>query len=191
MLLSVPRVQRRSHMRISNHLPPLANGILPLSRQQTSASCSHVYTQNNNAVGLAMPNHSLLWVLQNQRLRQCSQQKAHTFRGHTPLPRVVTEKHLLSHCCLGLRPHPGTPGYSIINAQGRVSLVFIVFRENQSQDAGPGAMVTEVSTLVDGAPVGTQDLDLKDPGGARPAVFLPVALEGGVSGNSVWQGIPR
>lgn len=51
MLLSVPRVQRRSHMRISNHLPPLANGIPPLSRQQTSASCSHVYTQKQQCCG--------------------------------------------------------------------------------------------------------------------------------------------
>lgn len=53
MLLSVPRVQRRSHMRISNHLPPLANGILPLSWQQTSASCSHVYTQKQQCCGLS------------------------------------------------------------------------------------------------------------------------------------------
>lgn len=45
MLLSVPLVQSHSQMHISNHLPPLADSAPPLSWQQTSSSCSHVYTQ--------------------------------------------------------------------------------------------------------------------------------------------------
>lgn len=72
-----------------------------------------------------------------------------------------------------------------------MSLAFDVFRENQSQDAGSSAGATEVSASVDGAPVGFQDLDLKDLDGAGSASFLPVAMQQGYgSGSYVWQGIP-
>lgn len=105
-----------------------------------------------------MPNHSLLWVLQSRRLMSTLVTERHT----PTYAQAVTEKHLLSHCCLELRPHPESPGCLIINAQGRVTFASIVFRENRSQDAGPDAGATGVPALVDRASVGTQDLDLKD-----------------------------
>ena len=63
-------------------------------------------------------------------------------------------------------------------AQGRVNLACIVFRKNRSQDAG----ATEASALEDGAPVGTQDLDLKDPG--SKASCLP---SWGCQGECLWE----
>lgn len=53
-------------------------------------------------------------------------------------------------------------------AKGRVNLALIVFRKNRSQDAG----AIEALVLEDGAPVGTQDLDLKDPG-SKASCCLP------------------
>ena len=73
-----------------------------------------------------------------------------------------------------------------MNGQGRVSLAFTVFTENQSQDAGLSAGATEASSSVGGAPVGSQDL--KDLGGVGPASFPPVAVEGYVPESYVWQG---
>lgn len=93
---------------------------------------------------------------------------------------------MLSITCLGLQAHPWTPGNLVINEQGRVSLAFTVFRENQSQDAGLSAGATKASPLVDGAPVGSQAL--KDLGGVGSASFLSVGIEGYGSESYVWQG---
>lgn len=185
MLLCVLLVQRLSCMCISNPLPPLTNSIAPVSGQQTFASSSHVYTQKQ-CCGPSIASHSLLWVLQSQRLMLTL-----VAEGHTPLEGTylhMPRQWLRNICCL-IDAWEADPIWELLGtwyAQWRVNLTSIVFRKNQTQDAG----AIEASALEDGASVGTQDLDLKDPGGARLAVFLPGAVEGSVSGNYVWQGIP-
>lgn len=106
-------------------------------------------------------------MLQNQRWR------------HTPSEGTLRDIFCLI-ACLGLGPYPGIPGHLVINAQGRVNLAFVVFRANQSQDAGPSGGATGVSASVDGVSVGSQDLNLKDLGGAGHANFLPSCSYGGV-----------
>lgn len=137
-----------------------------------SASSSHVNTQKQ-CCGPSNASHSLLWVLQSQRLMLTLITERHTPLEGTYLH--MPRQRLRNICCLiaawDTNPTLGLRGTQY--AQGRVNLASIVFRKNRSQDAG----ANEASALEDGAPVGTQDLDLKDPGGARPAIFLPGAME--------------
>lgn len=137
-----------------------------------SASSSHVNTQKQ-CCGPSNASHSLLWVLQSQRLMLTLITERHTPLEGTYLH--MPRQRLRNICCLiaAWDTNPTLGLWGTQYAQGRVNLASIVFRKNRSQDAG----ATEASALEDGAPVGTQDLDLKDPGGARPAIFLPGAVE--------------
>lgn len=157
----------------------------PSSTDQQYCSCelaaksasSHMYTQKQ-CCEPSNASHSLLWVLQSQRLMLTLVTERHTpLEGtylHMPRQRLGNIR-----CLIAAWDSNPTLGLLVTRyAQGRVNLASIVFRKNRSQDA----RATEASALEDGAPVGTQDLDFKDPG--SKASCLP---SWGCGGECLWE----
>lgn len=142
-----------------------------------SASSSHVYTQKR-CCGPSNASHSLLMVLQSQRLMLILVTERHTPLEGTYLHMPRQRLRNISCLIAAWDTNPTLGLWGTRYAQGRVYLASIVFRKNRSQDAG----ATEASALEDGAPVGTQDLDLKDPG--SKASCLP---SWGCGGECLWE----